>query len=120
MDGSRGVTTPARHSSIAVTSRYLDHLTNDRAVAPLAAVELPPRWVPDLAEVSAWLGIAGQLNLARAMVSVRMGLNYTFVINRYCDLSLLTRCPALPRLCVVGLQRGRLVTFKEASQGSSR
>jgi integrase len=29
------------HSSIAVTSRYLDHLTNDRAVAALAAVELP-------------------------------------------------------------------------------
>jgi len=30
------------HSSIAVTSRYLDHLTNDRAIAALAAVELPP------------------------------------------------------------------------------
>ena len=30
------------HSSIAVTSRYLDHLTNDRAVAALEAVELPP------------------------------------------------------------------------------
>jgi site-specific recombinase XerD len=30
------------HSSIAVTSRYLDHLTNDRAVAALAAVDLPP------------------------------------------------------------------------------
>jgi site-specific recombinase XerD len=29
------------HSSIAVTSRYLDHLTNDRAVAALAAVDLP-------------------------------------------------------------------------------
>lgn len=29
------------HSSIAVTSRYLDHLTNDRAVAALGAVELP-------------------------------------------------------------------------------
>ncbi len=29
------------HSSIAVTSRYLDHLTNDRAVAALEAVELP-------------------------------------------------------------------------------
>jgi hypothetical protein len=27
--------------SIAVTSRYLDHLTNDRAIAALAAVELP-------------------------------------------------------------------------------
>jgi site-specific recombinase XerD len=30
------------HSSIAVTSRYLDHLTNDRAVAALEAVQLPP------------------------------------------------------------------------------
>ena len=30
------------HSSIAVTSRYLDHLTNDRAVAALEAVDLPP------------------------------------------------------------------------------
>jgi site-specific recombinase XerD len=30
------------HSSIAVTSRYLDHLTNDRAIAALEAVELPP------------------------------------------------------------------------------
>ena len=29
------------HSSIAVTSRYLDHLTNDRAVAALEAVDLP-------------------------------------------------------------------------------
>ena len=29
------------HSSIAVTSRYLDHLTNDQAVAALAAVDLP-------------------------------------------------------------------------------
>jgi site-specific recombinase XerD len=29
------------HSSIAVTNRYLDHLTNDRAVAALEAVELP-------------------------------------------------------------------------------
>jgi site-specific recombinase XerD len=29
------------HSSIAVTSRYLDHLTNDRAVAALESVELP-------------------------------------------------------------------------------
>lgn len=29
------------HSSIAVTSRYLDHLTNDAAVAALAAVDLP-------------------------------------------------------------------------------
>jgi site-specific recombinase XerD len=30
------------HSSIAVTARYLDHLTNDRAVAALAAIDLPP------------------------------------------------------------------------------
>jgi integrase/recombinase XerD len=30
------------HSSIAVTSRYLDHLTNDQAVSALAAIELPP------------------------------------------------------------------------------
>ena len=30
------------HSSVAVTSRYLDHLTNAQAVAALAAVELPP------------------------------------------------------------------------------
>jgi site-specific recombinase XerD len=30
------------HSSIAVTARYLDHLTNDQAVAALAAIELPP------------------------------------------------------------------------------
>jgi integrase len=30
------------HSSIAVTSRYLDHLTNDQAVRTLAAVDLPP------------------------------------------------------------------------------
>jgi integrase len=29
------------HSSIAVTNRYLDHLTNDQAVAALEAVELP-------------------------------------------------------------------------------
>lgn len=29
------------HSSISVTSRYLDHLTNDRAVAALAVVDLP-------------------------------------------------------------------------------
>jgi integrase len=28
------------HSSIAVTSRYLDHLTSDRAVAALGAVDL--------------------------------------------------------------------------------
>jgi site-specific recombinase XerD len=30
------------HSSISVTARYLDHLSNDRAVAALEAVELPP------------------------------------------------------------------------------
>jgi integrase len=30
------------HSSIAVTSRHLHHLTNDRAVAALAGVDLPP------------------------------------------------------------------------------
>ncbi len=30
------------HSSIAVTSRYLDHLTNHQAVSALEAVELPP------------------------------------------------------------------------------
>jgi len=30
------------HSSIAVTSRYLDHLTNAQAVEALAAIELPP------------------------------------------------------------------------------
>lgn len=30
------------HTSIAVTARYLDHLSNDAAVAALAAVELPP------------------------------------------------------------------------------
>jgi site-specific recombinase XerD len=29
------------HSSIAVTNRYLDHLTNDQAVAALEAVALP-------------------------------------------------------------------------------
>jgi site-specific recombinase XerD len=29
------------HSSVAVTARYLDHLTNGQAVAALAAVELP-------------------------------------------------------------------------------
>lgn len=29
------------HSSIAVTSRYLDHLTNAQAVAALEAVDLP-------------------------------------------------------------------------------
>jgi integrase/recombinase XerD len=29
------------HSSIAVTNRYLDHLTNDQAVAALEAVDLP-------------------------------------------------------------------------------
>jgi integrase len=30
------------HSSTSVTSRYLDHLTNEQAVAALEAVELPP------------------------------------------------------------------------------
>jgi len=30
------------HSSIAVTSRYLDHLTNDQAIAVLAGIDLPP------------------------------------------------------------------------------
>jgi site-specific recombinase XerD len=30
------------HSSVAVTSRYLDHLTNHQAVSALEAVELPP------------------------------------------------------------------------------
>jgi site-specific recombinase XerD len=30
------------HSSIAVTTRYLDHLTNDQAIGALAAVDLPP------------------------------------------------------------------------------
>jgi site-specific recombinase XerD len=30
------------HSSIAVTSRYLDHLTNGEAVAALESIELPP------------------------------------------------------------------------------
>jgi hypothetical protein len=30
------------HSSIAVTPRCLDHLTDDRAVAALEAVDLPP------------------------------------------------------------------------------
>lgn len=29
------------HSSIAVTARYLDHLTNGQAVAALQAVKLP-------------------------------------------------------------------------------
>jgi integrase len=29
------------HSSAAVTARYLDHLTNDRAIAALEAAELP-------------------------------------------------------------------------------
>jgi integrase len=29
------------HSSIAVTNRYLDHLTNDQAVAALEVVDLP-------------------------------------------------------------------------------
>lgn len=30
------------HSSVAVTARYLDHLTNGQAVAALSAAELPP------------------------------------------------------------------------------
>ena len=30
------------HSSVAVTSRYLDHLTNHQAVATLEGVDLPP------------------------------------------------------------------------------
>jgi site-specific recombinase XerD len=30
------------HSSVSVTARYLDHLTNDQAVSALQAVELPP------------------------------------------------------------------------------
>jgi integrase len=30
------------HSSVAVTARYLDHLTNRQAVAALQAVALPP------------------------------------------------------------------------------
>jgi integrase len=30
------------HSSVAVTSRYLDHLTNHQAVSALEAVTLPP------------------------------------------------------------------------------
>jgi site-specific recombinase XerD len=30
------------HSSIAVTNRYLDHLTNDEAISALVAVKLPP------------------------------------------------------------------------------
>jgi integrase len=29
------------HSSAAVTARYLDHLTNDRAIAALTAAALP-------------------------------------------------------------------------------
>lgn len=33
------------HSSIAVTARYLDHLTNDQAVKALQCVDLPP--LPD-------------------------------------------------------------------------
>jgi hypothetical protein len=32
----------AGHSSVAVTARYLDHLTNAQAGSALAAVELPP------------------------------------------------------------------------------
>jgi site-specific recombinase XerD len=30
------------HSSIAVTTRYLDHLTNDQAIAELQTIKLPP------------------------------------------------------------------------------
>lgn len=30
------------HSSVAVTARYLDHLTNHQAIAALGSVELPP------------------------------------------------------------------------------
>lgn len=30
------------HSSIAVTTRYLDHLTNDQAIAELQTINLPP------------------------------------------------------------------------------
>jgi site-specific recombinase XerD len=30
------------HSSIAVTNRYLDHLTNDQAIAELQTIKLPP------------------------------------------------------------------------------
>ena len=30
------------HSSIAVTARYLDHLTNGQAIKALAAIDLPP------------------------------------------------------------------------------
>ena len=30
------------HSSIAVTARYLDHLSNEQAVTALGSVELPP------------------------------------------------------------------------------
>ena len=33
---------PLCHSSIAVTARYLDHLTNHQAVSALETVELPP------------------------------------------------------------------------------
>jgi site-specific recombinase XerD len=29
------------HSSVAVTARYLDHLTNAQAIEALAAIELP-------------------------------------------------------------------------------
>ena len=29
------------HSSVAVTQRYLDHLTNDQAIAKLVAVDWP-------------------------------------------------------------------------------
>ena len=30
------------HSSVAVTARYLDHLTNDEAGKALMAISLPP------------------------------------------------------------------------------
>jgi integrase/recombinase XerD len=35
------------HSSVAVTARYLDHLTNGQAVTALEAAELPPLGEPD-------------------------------------------------------------------------
>jgi len=34
-----------RHSSIAVTSRYLDHLSNAAAIEALEVVELPSLYV---------------------------------------------------------------------------
>ena len=40
--GRRGDHLQAARPLIAVTSRYLDHLTNDQAVRTLAAVDLPP------------------------------------------------------------------------------